>query len=134
MAKLLFVALFFAVSARAQIFKLPTFGKDAPSGLAATIEAFGKLKTDGPDFEERFKQGSLEIERQLDIMRSDCVEKTGEASQKQRCFRELVGHHKKYLESSFEAKKILLAALHKRQLENLEQSRDLALKELEKQF
>lgn len=133
MAKLFFLVAFLGLNAHAQIFSLP-FGGNSEAGIDKMISDFAKLDTDTADFEDKFRLTSLEIERQLDIMRSDCQEKSGDSSVKQRCFREVVTRQKKYLESSYEAKKSVLTALHKKQITQLEQSRDLALKELDKQF
>lgn len=132
-AKLLFITLLSILPAHAQIFSLP-FGGGGETTVDEAIASLAKLDTDASDFEDKFRQTSLDIERQLDIMRSDCQEKTGDASTKQRCFRDVVARHKKYLENSFEAKKTLLTALHKRQMTQLDQSREQALKELDKQF
>lgn len=132
-AKLFFIVLLISLQTRAQIFSLP-FGGDGQASIDQMITALGKLDSDASDFEEKFRQNSLEIERQLDIMRSDCQEKSADASGRQRCFRDVIARHKKYLETSFEAKKNLLGVLHKRQMTQLEQSREQALKEIEKQF
>ena len=133
MAKLFFIAFLVSGVAQAQIFSLPfKDGETAP--IDKVIESLQKLETDSAGYEDRFRQLTLEIERQLDIMRSDCQEKTGDAALKQRCFREVVTRHKKYLESSYDAKKTLLIALHKRQLSQLEEGREQSLKELDKQF
>ena len=118
-------------SAHAQIF---SFGGGSDSPLDKSIEALPKMDVDSADFEDKFRQSTLEIERQLDIIRSDCQEKGGDSSSRQKCFRDVVTRHKKYIENSYEAKKALLARLHKKQLIQLEQGKDQALKEFEKQF
>ena len=50
------------------------------------------------------------------------------------CFRELKQVQQKYIESLFEAKKRYVIHLHKQRLEELEKSKEEAIKELMKKF
>lgn len=133
MARLLLLIAFVSLSASAQIFSFGG-GSGGDSPLDKSIEALPKLDVESPDFEDKFRQATLEIERQLDIMRSECQEKSGDTSARKTCFRDVVTRQKKYIESAYEAKKALLAQLHKRQMTQLEQGKEQALKEFDKQF
>lgn len=134
MAKLLLIIFFSISNSYAQVFSLPFADENSEIPIDKTIEIFEKLNVDNNEFEEKFRLMAPDIERQLDIMRSDCQEKGGPASTRQRCFREVVSRQKRYLEVSFKLKKALLIDLHKKQLTQLEQSKDTAIKELDKQF
>ena len=133
-AKLFFLAFFFYSQSYAQVFSLPFSEEKTDVPIDQTIQTFEKLDVDSTDFEEKFRVMAPDIERQLDLMRSDCQEKGGEASARQRCFREVVRRQKRYFEISYKLKKSLLVELHKRQLSQLELSKDTAIKELDKQF
>lgn len=139
MAKFILVCLMVSMSAHAQLFQNPFSGssedKKTTEGpaLEKVLAELEALEVNG-GFEERYRTLTLEIERQLDLKRGDCGESTVNKSDKQRCFRNIVTAHKRYLERGFSLKKIYLQRLHERQLTALEEAKTKALGELERQF
>jgi|GEM_PF-2758648 len=139
MAKFILAFLFASLSAHAQLFQNPFSGsgedKNATEGpaLEKVLGELEALEVSG-GFEERYRTLTLEIERQLDLKRGDCGEITVNKSDKQRCFRNIVTAHKRYLERGFSLKKVYLQRLHERQLTALEEAKTKALSELERQF
>lgn len=136
MAKFVLIALLASGSTWAQLFQNPFSGTDKSSAPAPALEKaladFEGLEA-GQGSDERYQQLSLEIERQLDFKRSVCSE-TAASGEKQKCFRDLVGTHRRYVEKGFEYKRAFLKRLHEDQLSALEEARARALKELERSF
>lgn len=139
MAKFISLIVFaMSLSAQAQIFQNPFGGGEEKkvsesSALEKVLRELEALEVNG-GFEERYRTLSIEIERQLDLKRGDCGESTGSKPDKQRCFRNIVSAHKRYLERGFSLKKVYLQKLHERQLTALEEAKTKALSELERQF
>ena len=133
MAKLLYFLVFVPLFAHAQLFQLP-FGEDKNAAQSPALEKslteLEKLEV-GVGFEEKYRQISLDIERQFDAKRAECSEVT---QNKQRCFRDIVTGQKRYLERSFDLKKEYLKKLHEQQLGALDEAHAKALKEIERQF
>jgi hypothetical protein len=125
MAQLL-LALFFVSHLQAQ---------EAPStaNLNQQVGLLKELKVD-QNFDENFRPLSLEIERLLDLKRAECTEATGQKSDKQLCFRQLVSVHKEYIKRSFDLKLDYLKLLHDKQITALEEARKKTLQEIERQF
>jgi hypothetical protein len=139
MAKFIQLALLFAsLSAHAQLFQNPfSGGEDKKTTESPALEkVLSELEAleVSSGFEDRYRTLTLEIERQLDLKRGDCGESTVSKSDKQRCFRNIVTAHKRYLERGFVLKKVYLQRLHERQLKALEEAKTKALSELERQF
>lgn len=122
----LFLAIFFVSSVQAQI---------APwtVNLNQQLGLLKELKVD-QNFDENFRPLSLEIERLLDLKRAECTEATGQKSDKQLCFRELVSIHKEYIKRSFDLKLDYLKLLHEKQITVLEEARRKTINDLERQF
>lgn len=134
MARLLLALTFVSTLAHAQIFNLP-FSDDKPQTLPTLEKHLKDLEAleVSKDFEERYRLVTVEIEKQLDLKRGECAE-IQVKGEKQKCFRNLISYHKRFLERSFDLKKDYLKSLHEQQLNALNQARSSALKELERQF
>jgi len=137
MAKLILLALALAAPmAQAQLFQNPfSSGKTAPSAgspLTRALDVLDKLEI-GASFEERYRTLSLEIERQVDLRRSDCLE-MGQRSERERCFRDIVTEQKRYIERGYVLRKDYLQRIHEQQVKALGDARARALSELERQF
>ncbi len=132
------VFLFASLNVHAQLFQNPFgSGDDKKVSESPALEkALRDLESMevGSGFDERYRTLSIEIERQLDLKRGDCGENVGNKTDKQRCFRNIVTAHKRYLERGFVLKKVYLQRLHERQLTALEEAKTKALSELERQF
>lgn len=122
-------------SAVAQVFGLPFGGKseESVSGVEKLIGELEALSID-KNFEERYRTLTLEIERQLDLKRSECAELGAAKSEKEVCFRGVVQSQRRYLTKAFEFKKRYLINIHETQIKDLEETQTKALKELERQF
>jgi hypothetical protein len=136
MAKLILLLTVALVSeAHAQLFQNPFSNKTTtPAGnaLVRALDELDKLEL-GTSFEERYRTLSLEIERQLDLRRSDCLE-IPQKSERERCFRDIVTEQKRYIERGFVLRKDYLQRIHGQQLKALDDARAKALSELERQF
>lgn len=132
---LVFALLAAALPALGQVFGLPFGGKseESASGVDKLIGELEALSLD-KDFDERYRTLTLEIERQLDLKRSECAELGAAKSDKEVCFRGAVQAQRRYLTKAFEFKKRYLATIHEAQLKDLEETHAKALKELERQF
>ncbi|MBY0516001.1 MAG: hypothetical protein K2P81_03760 [Bacteriovoracaceae bacterium] len=120
----------------AQIFQLPFTSDKTESGGSALdklLNDFESIEVNN-DFEDKYRKISLEIERQLDLKRSECSETGANKSDKQKCFRVIISTHKRFLEKSFELKKTYLKKIQEDQLSALDEAKEKALKELERQF
>lgn len=125
MAQFLLVILFITAS----------HAQEAPStvNLNQQVEKLKELKVD-QNFDENYRPLSLEIERLLDLKRAECAEATSQKSDKQLCFRELVGAHREYIKRSFDLKLDYLKLLHEKQISALEEARKKTISDLERQF
>ncbi len=101
--------------------------------LNQQVSLLKELKVD-QNFDEKYRPLSLEIERLLDLKRAECAEATGQKSDKQLCFRELVSAHKEYIKRSFDLKLDYLKLLHEKQITALEEARKKTIQEIERQF
>ena len=139
MAKFISLVVFVvSLQAQAQIFQNPFGGGEEKKAtespaLEKVLSELEALEVNG-GFEDRYRTLSIEIERQLDLKRGDCGESLANKSDKQRCFRNIVSAHKRYLERGFSLKKVYLQKLHERQLTALDEAKTKALSELERQF
>jgi hypothetical protein len=133
---ILVVGLLITQLASAQIFQLPFSSDKSASGGSALdklLNDFEVIEVNN-DFEDKYRKISIEIERQLDLKRSECSETGANKSDKQRCFRTIISSHKRFLEKSFDLKKIYLKKIQEDQLSALDEAKEKALKELERQF
>ena len=126
MAQLFLVLLFVSQLAFAQ-------DTSSTTNLNQQVALIKELKVD-QNFDENYRPLSLEIERLLDLKRAECAEISGQKSQKQLCFRELVSAHKDYIKRSFDLKIDYLKLLHEKQISSLEEARKKTIQELERQF
>ncbi len=112
-----------------------SFAQESPStlNLNQQVSLLKELKVD-QNFDERYRPLSLEIERLLDLKRAECAETLGQKSEKQLCFRELVGIHKEFIKRSFDLKLDYLKLLHEKQISSLEEAKKKTIQELERQF
>ena len=136
MAKIFYLSLIMLSGlAQAQIFQLP-FGDKSEGAPAPALERsladLDKLEITS-SFEEKYRALTIEIERQFDLKRGECAENTTKAD-KQRCFRDVITAQKRFLERSFELKKEYLKKLQEQQMAALDEAKQKALNELERQF
>jgi len=113
----------------------PLFSQDSTStiNLNQQLAVLKEVKVD-QNFDETYRPISLEIDRLLDLKRAECAEIAGQKSEKQLCFRELVGIQKEYIKRSFDLKLDYLKLLHEKQINALEEARKKTLQEIDRQF
>lgn len=132
MARSVLVFICFINIAYAQVFGISLGEQKKLSGVEILLQEMEKLSVDN-SFDEKYRNVSLEIERQLDLKRGECVEVSARA-EKEKCFREVVNLQKTYLEKSHVLKKKYLLLIHEEQLNGLDGAHAKALKDLERHF
>lgn len=132
MARSVLVFICFINIAYAQVFGISLGEEKKLSGVELLLQEMDKLSVDN-SFDEKYRNVSLEIERQLDLKRGECVEVSARA-EKEKCFREVVTLQKTYLEKSHVLKKKYLLLIHEEQLNGLDEAHAKALKDLERHF
>jgi hypothetical protein len=127
-----FLSFLVITSAQAQLFSNPFSSK--AGFLDKSLEALEKLTLDGNgNFEERYSTLMEDAEKLLDLRRGQCQEFSSQQGAQQ-CVREVANGQKRLVETSYAAKKRLLTSLHERQLRQLDEARDAALKDMQKEF
>jgi hypothetical protein len=132
MARSVLVFICFINIAYAQVFGISLGEEKKLSGVEVLLQEMEKLSVDN-SFDEKYRNVSLEIERQLDLKRGECVEVSARA-EKEKCFREVVTLQNTYLEKSHVLKKKYLLLIHEEQLNGLDGAHAKALKDLERHF
>lgn len=132
MARSLLVFLFIANVAHAQVFGISLGDEKKLTGIDGLLQEMDKLAVDS-SFDEKYRAVSLEIERQIDLKRGECVE-VGVRAEKEKCFRDVVKLQKSYLEKSHVLKKKYLLQIHESQITGLDEAHAKALKDLERHF
>lgn len=132
MARSVLVFICLTSIAYAQVFGLSLGEEKKMSGVEALLQEMDKLAVDSA-FDEKYRNVSLEIERQLDLKRGECIEVSVRA-EKEKCFREVVTLQKSYLEKSHVLKKKYLLQIHEEQISGLDEAHAKALKDLERHF
>ncbi|MFP5492849.1 MAG: hypothetical protein ACLGG0_15205 [Bacteriovoracia bacterium] len=132
MARSVLVFICFINFAYAQVFGISLGEEKKLSGVEVLLQEMDKLAVDNA-FDEKYRSVSLEIERQLDLKRGECVELSVRA-EKEKCFREVVTFQKSYLEKSHVLKKKYLMQIHEEQINGLDEALAKALKDLERHF
>lgn len=118
--------------AHAQVFGISLGEEKKLTGIEVLLQEMDKLSVED-SFDEKYRAISLEIERQLDLKRGECIE-LSVRGEKEKCFREVVGLQKSYLEKSHVLKKKYLVQIHEQQLNGLDEAHAKALKDIERHF